>query len=188
MRAGPLVRGGRREASTKLGDKLRERLRAAYALADRGASAEAAAELGEVAGIASGRGLNRIAVHVGVRAALHAARANDLDAARNWATAAIAAAKAEGDKARSARAFGLLIRGLRADHPAVAEELAQQVRAGVGIAAKEEAGEAPKVNRAMRRHLPKACPTCDAPVDPEQVAFNEDASVDCPVCGDVLKV
>ncbi len=183
-----MVRGGRREAGTKLGDMARERLRGAHELATAGSHAEAAAELGAMAEIARGRGLHRIAVHVGAGAASQAAKAGDFDGAARFTRAAIEDAKADGDKPRTARAFGRVIRALQdADQGELATTLGAEIRAGAGIGAKVADGEPAKVNRSMRRSLPKACPTCGSKVDADAVVFNEDASVDCPVCGDVLK-
>jgi len=187
-RSGPMVRGGRREAGTKMGDKARERLRAAHALASDGDHAGASAELTELAGIARKRGLHRIAVHLGTRAAAQAARAGDRDGVIAAAEVAIADAKLDGDKPRSARAFGRIIKALRAgDHDEAAERVAAKVRSELGVAAKAPSGDGPAVNRAMRRHLPKACPTCGTKVSADGVDFNDDGSVDCTVCGGVLK-
>ena len=187
MRSGPLVRGGRREAGTRLGDKARERLRAAHALASDSNHAAAAAELGELAAIARKRGLHRIAVHLGTRSAAQSARGGDLPAVTATAALAIQDAKADGDKPRSARAFGRVLNVLRDGEQAeAADALAAQVREGLGVAAKA-AKEGPTVNRAMRRTLPKSCPTCSVRVSADAVDFNDDGSVDCGVCGGVLK-
>ena len=188
MRSGPMVRGGRREAGTRLGDKARERLRAAHDLAKGGDHAAAATELRELAAIARKRQLHRIAVHLGTRSAGQAARGGDLESVQAAAELAIQDAKADGDKPRSARAFGRLLNALRgAEHNDAAEIIATQVREGLGVAAKAST-EAQTVNRAMRRGLPKVCPTCGTKVASDGVDFNEDGTVDCGVCGGVLKV
>jgi hypothetical protein len=188
MRSGPLVRGGRREAGIKMGDKARERLRAAHAQAKAGDHAGAAAELRELAGIARKRGLHRIAVHLGTRSAAQAAKAGDRDAVVAATADAIADAKLDGDKPRSARAFGRVLKALRAgDHEEAAERVAAKVRSELGVAAKAPSGDGPPVNRAMRRHLPKTCPTCGDKVGADSVDFNDDGSVDCGTCGGVLK-
>lgn len=183
-----MVRGGRREAGTKLGDKARERLRGAHELATSGKHGEAAEELGAMAEIARKRGLHRIAVHMGTRAASQASKAGNFDQAAELTRAAIDDAKADGDKPRTAQAFGRVIRALQAaDQGELASTLGGEIRAGTGIGAKVAEGEPAAVNRAMRRRLPKACPTCGSKVDAKAVSFNEDSSVDCPVCGGVLK-
>ena len=183
-----MVRGGRREAATKLGEKARERLRGAHQLATQGDHAAAADEFAAMAAIARKRGLHRIAVHVGVRAATQATKAGNFELATSLTRDAIDDAKAAGDKPRAARAFGRVIRALReADQAELASTLADEIRASIGVGAKVSEGEPAKVNRAMRRRLPKACPTCGSKVDADAVSFNEDGSVDCPVCGSVLK-
>lgn len=188
MRSGPMVRGGRREAGTKLGDKARERLRQAHELATDGKHGEAATELEAMASIARTRGLHRIAVHLGTRAASQATRAGDFDGAAALTRAAIADAKADGDKSRTGRAFGRVIKALQgADQADLAGTLAVEIREGTGVVAKAAEGEPASVNRAMRRRLPKACATCGSKVDGDAVSFNEDATVDCPVCGGILK-
>lgn len=182
------MRGGRREAGTKLGDKARERLRSAHGLATSGEHGEAATELGAMAEIARTRGLHRIAVHMGTRAATQAAKAGNFDQAAELTRAAVADAKIDGDKPRTAHAFGRVIRALQAaEQGELASSLGSEIRSGTGISAKVAEGEPAAVNRAMRRRLPKACPTCGSKVDGAAVSFNEDSSVDCPVCGGVLK-
>jgi len=187
MRSGPNVRGGRREAGTRLGDRARERLRGAHDLATSGDHEAAAAELSTLAGIARKRGLHRIAVHLGTRAAAQHVRAGDLAAMNAAADQAIDDAKADGDQPRSARAFGRVVQLLASgDHEEAAEALSSRVREGLGVAAKPP-GDGPTVNRAMRRSLPKKCPTCETRVRAESVDFNDDGSADCGVCGAVLK-
>ena len=182
------MRGGRREAGTKLGEKARERLRRAHQLATDGDHGAAASELGAMAEIARNRSLHRIAVHMGTRGATQAAKAGQFDQAAELTRAAIEDAKADGDKPRTARAFGRVLRALKAaDQGDLASTLAGEIRTGTGISAKVEEGQPAAVNRAMHRRLPKACPTCGSKVDAAAVSFNEDASVDCPICGAVLK-
>lgn len=171
-----------------MGEKARERLRDAHQRASEGDHAGASAELVELAGIARKRGLHRIAVHLGTRAAAQAVKAGDAESMKAITEDAIADAKLDGDKPRSARAFGRILAALKAgDHGDALEHTAQRVRTELGVAAKEPTGDGPPVNRAMRRHLPKACPTCGTQVTAEGVEFNDDGSVDCTVCGGVLK-
>ncbi len=165
----------------------RQRLREANELLDGGQYAEAGDKLTSMAGVARERGMPRTATHLAARAAGAHARAGDAAGFRELLRAALSDAKVDGDKDRAARTFGALLAVVRESPLAsVADDLEAEVRNQLGVLPRAAEGEGATVNRSMRRHLPQACATCGAPVVGAQIRFNEDGSVDCPLCGSVL--
>ena len=78
---------------------------------------------------------------------------------------------------------------LRANgHDADADALEAAVKEALGVTRlpSPDPANAPTVNRAMRRSLPKACGTCGAPVEAAKVSFSEEGAADCRFCGTVL--
>lgn len=181
---GPLRRGGRRGVGGRLGDVARDRMQQARAHYRAGAYAEAAQLFERMAGVARERDLPRVAVHLGVRAAACHAQLGNAEAFDTWVAHALADAAQEGDRDRSARTFGRLVQEMK-DTPLASrsDDLVQSVRSQLGVVPKAPERSEVKVNRAVRRHLPKVCASCGAPVDPDTIEFNEDGSVDCDTCG-----
>lgn len=178
--------GGRRTEGGKLGERAKARLQEAHALLADGAHGDAAAAFDEMAGIALGRDMPRVACRLAVRGAQGHAHAGDAEAMRASAARALEAARLDNDKSRSARTFGDLVATLReTGQDELAEQVAQAVREGLGAAPRPR-GEPPTVNRAMRRNLPKRCDGCGVKVDADRVEWNDDGSVDCGVCGSTL--
>ena len=185
---GPTRQGGRRVAGQRLGDAARRRLLEARDLFREGAFANAAENFGQMAAIARERGMPRIATHLSARAAACHAKLGATAAFEEWVAQAVADARQDGDKERTSRTFGALL-GVLSDTPLAehVDALRSRVQQELGVSPKERQGEGPVVNRSMRRQLPKVCGSCGAPVNPDEIAFNEDGSVDCNVCGDLLK-
>ncbi len=180
-------RGGRRSAENRLGAVARQRMMEGNQLFRSGDYAAAAERFERMAPVARDRGMPRVAAHLSVRAAASHAKLGAQAAFDTWLDHAIADAKQDGDKERSSRMFGKLLKVVR-DSPLAgqADALEQKVRSQVGVPPKVPEGEV-VVNRSMRRHLPSKCAACGAPVEADEVEFNEDGSVDCDHCGSILQ-
>lgn len=180
-------RGGRRRAGNRLGDVARQRMQEARQHYRQGQYAEAAGLFERMAGVARERDLTRVAIHMGVRAAACHAHLGHGEAFDQWLAHAMHDAKAEGDRDRSARTFGQLVKVL-ADTPLAdrSDDVAQTVRSQLGVMPKAPERSGTPINRSVRRHLPKACASCGAPVVADEVEFNEDGAVDCDTCGGLV--
>ena len=185
---GPLRRGGRRAGSDRLGDVARQRLMEARNHFQDGAHAEALPLFERMAGVARERSMPRVATHLSARAAACHAHLGQTDGFNEWLEHAIADARQDSDPDRSARTFGALLEVLRASPLAErASDVESTVRRQLGVVPKVRAADAEtNVNRNMRRHLPQKCAACGAPLDVEDVHFNEDGSVDCDTCGAIV--
>lgn len=185
---GPLRRGGRRGGgAVALSTAAQERLAEASALAAAGDHSAAAEAFARLAQVARDKARPEMAAHFGARAAANSARGGDTDALRAHTQAAVTDAKVQGDKDRSARLFGQLVSAVRDSAAAeIADELEAQLRAQLGVAPRKQEGEAPVVNRAMRRQLPAACSACGTGVQADLVVFHSEAGADCADCGSPL--
>ncbi len=178
--------GGRRTEGGKLGERAKARLQQAHALRDSGDHGQAALAFSEMAGMAIGRDMPRVACRMAIWAAQSYAHAGDTEALEQSVKHAIKAARLDNDKSRSARVFGDLVATLReTGNDDMADRLSTRLRDAIGTTVRSQ-GEAPAVNRAMRRNLAKRCTNCGATVDAAAVRWNEDASADCSVCGSTL--
>jgi hypothetical protein len=178
--------GGRRTEGGKLGERAQEKLREAHQLMKDGQFEAAAERLEAMAQVAHKREMPRVTCWLAVRAARAHARGGNADGIERAVRHAIAAARLDNDKSRSARTFGGLVAVLReTGHDEMADRLADKVREAVGAAPRARA-EAPTVNRAMRRNLAKRCGGCGIAVDPDQVEWNDDGTADCGICGSTL--
>lgn len=149
-----------------------------------GQYAEAAERFERMAGVARERDLSRVAVHLGARAAACHAQMGSADAFDTWLGHALADAALDGDRDRSSRTFGRLVEIVKTTPLSEkADGVVEKVRSQIGVTPKVPEASNKPVNRSMRRHLPKVCASCGAPVVAEDVEFNEDGSVDCDTCG-----
>ena len=150
---------------------------------------EAAADFAHIAMRANEHGKHQMALHTAVLAARCLVRSGDRDAAVEQAIKAAGYAAPLKDGARTSKRFGKLVAKLREKgHTEDADAIEAAVKQALGVTKLQspEKGEAPTVNRAMRRGLPKACGTCGAPVESGKVVFSEDGAADCRFCGTVL--
>lgn len=181
---GPVVRGGKRLGEQRLGERARDALVASHAAREDGRWAEAAAGFEKAAKTCRERAMTRSATWLGCLAAECRAKAGEAPAALAALEAAIADARADGDKAHSATVFGELIAALPGTPLAsAAADLERALRDAVGVPPKPPAG--PEVNRSLKRTLPAACDTCGAPTDAARARRSEDGA-DCHVCGAVV--
>lgn len=180
-------RGGRRRASNRLGDVARQRLKEARGHYREGRYGEAAALFERMAGVARERDMPRVAVHLGARAAACHAQLGDAAAFETWLGHAISDAQHEGDRDRAARTFGRLVQALKESPLSEqASDVVQTVRSQLGVVPRAPELSTAPVNRSVRRHLPQKCANCGAPVNADDVEFNEDGSVDCETCGGLV--
>lgn len=180
-------RGGRRAAGNRLGDVARQRLQEAKEHYREGRYAEAAALFERMASVARERGMPRVATHLGARAAASHAQLGQAEAFDQWLEHAVVDAKQDGDPDRSARTFGQLLQVIEGTPLADrADAVRDTVRSQVGVTPRVPESDDTPINRSVRRHLPAKCGSCGAPVDANEVMFNDDGSVDCPTCGGLV--
>ncbi len=186
MGTGPVRRGGRRKAEHRLGDVARRRIQEAHEHLAAGEATEAADKFARTSRVADEREMPRVAAHLGAHAALAHAMADDREGFAAALDEAVAAAKKDADKDRSARLFGrILARVAETPLADAVEETRAALRTQLGVTPRAPSAD-PSVNRSMRRHLGKRCATCGAEVSEASIAFNDDGSVDCERCGSLL--
>ncbi|MEZ4241741.1 MAG: hypothetical protein R3F59_37455 [Myxococcota bacterium] len=188
MRTGPALRGGRRQQRGGLGEKAREQLQQARALAEAGKFAEAAASYDRMAGIARERDMPRMASTLSAKAAQNHAKAGDRQGLVASTEAAIGDAKQEGDAGHAARTFGDLVGSLGGtSFASAAPDIEGAIRQALGVSpAAAPTPEASGLGRSQRRNLPTACDACGAPVSAGDLRFDERGDADCPYCGSIL--
>ena len=159
-------------------------LQAAHRQKEAGEFAEAGKAFADLAASASGRSEHGMATHLAYQAGKCLYRANDKGAAMAQIELAVGHAAASQQRMKFAHKFGRLVAFLRSqDMDSEADRVAELVKEKMGFNKMPKPAEAPPVNRAMRRALPKSCKTCGAPVKSDKVFFNDDQSADCRFCG-----
>ncbi len=181
--------GGPRGGARKRGGlppAVRQKLREARERFDAGEFAQAVQVIDALAERAAGAGRHRMALHLGVLAVSAAARGGDVEGAVARVRTAASRAAAIQNKSKVARRFARMVHLLRqAGHEAEADAVEAAVLDALSLSRLPAPAEGRAVNRARRRMLPRACPACGAPVDPQAVEFDEDGA-DCPACGSEL--
>jgi len=188
QRAGPQRAGGARKAG-RLPPAAQARLKQAHAQRQSGENQAAAATFLEMASGANDRAKHGMAAHLAMEGARALVAAGDEAGAVEATQAAVRYAAPMRETARFARKFGRLVARLReGGHDAAADAIEAEAseRLGVQKLPAPDASAAPPVNRAMRRSLPRSCPTCGAPVASEKTTFTEAGTADCRFCGVVL--
>lgn len=184
--AGSSVRG--RRSGQALGAKAREQLVAAHELVAAGKHLEAAPALASVAQVARQRSLPRVAARLHAEAALAHVAGGAADDGAAAAREALADAELDPARKNAARHIGDVLAALRAAEYGEVDALEAAARTSLGVSSistTAQEGE-PTVNRAMRRRLPRTCPTCGVAVKAETSAFHAEGGADCAMCGGVL--
>ena len=170
------AQGGARKG-TRLPPQVQERVKAARLKAKAGDFTDACELFAKLAEKAHERGRHRMALHMALRTAFNQGRAGN-DAATYGAPIQ--------NQTAVGRRFGRLVHQLnKADLDGCATAVEAQALQLLGLTKLPRGEGANTVNRARRRKLPKACPTCAAPVEIEAVEF-DDEGADCPDCGGEL--
>lgn len=183
LRTGPLTTGGRRREG--MSPHGREQIAEVWGLARGDKHAEAAEAFAQLAARADARGDAALAMHLQIEAARAFERAGNADqVAEAGKTAVGYAAKAQA-RPKAARKLARLVQGLReAEKTDLADALEADAKERLGLSNLPDAKrEAPSINRAMRRSLPKSCPTCGMALSAESLELSEDALADCGYCG-----
>ena len=184
-RSGPARRGGKRRA--RIAPQAAEALKKAHGLKTSGDYGAAASAFADLASAAAGRGDDVVACHLAYQSAKCSFRDGDSDGAMTRLDTAITHAMSVQNRTKFARKFGRLARVLRdLGHTSEADQVVTLVKERMGLSKLPKQGDPPPVNRAMRRALPKSCPSCGARVETAEIFFNEDSSADCRTCGSVL--
>lgn len=187
MRGGAAMRGGERQANAKLPPKAREAFQAASKLKQAGKFSEASEAFHRLSTMATERHMPVMATRLAVQSAVCLIEGGDVAGGEAAAKRAIELGATVGDKRRAGRKLHQFFEKLRSNgHEAVAEELEGFARTTLGLKQLPGSESNTSVNRSQRRLLPKACGTCGAAVDSDDVDWNEDSTADCKLCGSNL--
>lgn len=180
------AQGGKRKGA-RLPPVIQERLTEARKQFRAGEFGAASKAFGALATKADERGRHRMALQMALFASGAAAMADDRATALTWVANAARFGAPIQNQTAVGRRFGGLVARLRArDRADDADAIEEAAKAELGISKLPAPGEGARtVNRERRRMLPKACPTCAAPVDLDEVEFDEEGA-DCPECGGKL--
>lgn len=182
VRPGPLTAGGRRREG--LATTAREALVAAREQAARGEHAEAAEAFSRLAARLGERGEHGVAMHLYFEAANALLGASKFQEAKEAGLTGAGLGLQGMLRQKAGRKLGALALALReGDHAELANELVSEAREKLGIRSVPEEVERPTINRALRRALPRTCPGCGIPIDPETLELSDEALVDCGACG-----
>lgn len=185
LRPGPTTMGGQRREG--LGAHARLQLTEAWDRVAAGDDTQAAGAFEQLALRASERGDHVMALHLAVEGARALLRAGQFEPAVEAARTAAAFGAAARRPQKSARALARVVHELRAagrDEDAATVDGEARARLGLGALPAGEALQAPTVNRAMRRALPKRCATCGLGTD--RLERSDDGIADCGWCGSTL--
>lgn len=184
LRTGPLTSGGRRRE--ELSPHAKDQLASAHGLATQGKDTEAADAFSHLAAKLNERGDHAIAMHLQLAAARALGRIGRPAEGVQAANTALSYATQGQIRQKATRKVAQLAYELRdAGHGEAAEEIeaAAKEKLGVKSLPTREEASGPTINRAMRRSLPKRCPTCAMPIDPDRLEVSDDALADCGYCG-----
>jgi hypothetical protein len=176
-------KAGGKAGKRTLGDGARQALLDAYAAADAGRHGDAADAFEALAKTAADRGKPAAAAHISVHGALAALAGDDLSRAVAIGEAGLELSAGVADQRRVARKFWPFVDALKAADADAGASFLEATRTAFGLKLIPRPGEQVKPNRAQRRALPKACPTCGHPIDAADVHFHDDGTLDCAVCG-----
>lgn len=185
MQAGTRGRGGKaggKAGKRTLGEAARDAMRAAVAKQEAGEHAAASEGYLEMARVAESRGKPASAAHLAVKGALSAHAGGDADAALTAGREGLTLAAGVAEQRRVARKFLPLITALGD----AGEGFGDEVKKAFGLKVLPAVGDSIQPNRAQRRALPKACPTCGEAVDRSSVELQDDGALDCGLCGDAI--
>lgn len=184
LRTGPLTSGGRRREG--LSAHGRAQLVEANGLLSKGKEVEAAESFSHLAEKTNERGDHAIAMHLQLEAARALNRTGQRDEGVEAARTALGYAAQAQLRQKASRKVASFVYDLRdAGHTEAADALEASTKEKLGVNSLPERDEltGPTINRAMRRSLPKSCPSCGMRIDPDKLEVSEEALADCGYCG-----